>query len=134
MFITLSPFFYFIANQKNIEDYVGIASGGRLPYHLPSTELKQLVGQYIEMNSHGVDESNKNSYILYICDQLCGGKNMFTRHKIYYTIEMKDDDRFNFVCSYSNYSDAESKLRELRSISDNEYRILKIEKDIEEIE
>ena len=60
---------------------------------------------------------------------------MFTRHKIYYTIESKDDDRFVFLCSYSSYNETEVRLNELKLQSPTtEYRVLKIEKDIEEIE
>lgn len=59
---------------------------------------------------------------------------MFTKHKVYYTIEVKDDDTFMFVCSYSSFDEAKNKLDELSSLTDNEYRILKIEKDIEQVE
>lgn len=58
---------------------------------------------------------------------------MFTKHKIYYSVEMKDDDTFIFVCSYSSFEEAKNKLEELTNSTGNEYRILKIEKDIEEV-
>lgn len=58
---------------------------------------------------------------------------MFNKHKIYYAIEVKFDDSFIFVCAYSTFNEAKAKLDELKLQNDNEYRILKIEKDIEEI-
>lgn len=60
---------------------------------------------------------------------------MFTKHKIYYTIEVKlDDNSYSFVCSYATFNEAKSKVDELSLQNDtNEYRILKIEKDIEEV-
>ena len=59
---------------------------------------------------------------------------MFTKHKIYYTIEVKDEDTFNFICSYSSFDEAKNKLDELSSLTDKEYRILKIAKDIEQVD
>lgn len=59
---------------------------------------------------------------------------MFNKHKIYYTLEVKDDDSFIFVCSFSTFSEANEKLNELKSLTEKEYRILKIEKTVEEIE
>lgn len=59
---------------------------------------------------------------------------MFTKHKIYYTIEVKLDDAYSFVCSYATFNEAKSKVDELKLQNDTgEYRILKIEKDIEEV-
>lgn len=59
---------------------------------------------------------------------------MINKHKVYYTLEMKDDDSFIFVCSYATYSEAVTKMEELKSETEKEYRILKIEKTVEEIE
>jgi hypothetical protein len=58
---------------------------------------------------------------------------MFTKHKIYYTIEVREEDSFQFVCSFSTYSEAEAKVEELRQQTEKEYRILKVEKDVEEV-
>ena len=59
---------------------------------------------------------------------------MFTKHKIYYTIEVKlDDNSYSFVCSYATFNEAKARVDELMSQADREYRILKIEKDIEEV-
>ena len=59
---------------------------------------------------------------------------MLNKHKIYYTLEVKDEDSFIFVCSFSTYSEAITKMEELKSETEKEYRILKIEKTVEEIE
>lgn len=59
---------------------------------------------------------------------------MINKHKVYYTLEMKDDDSFIFVCSYATYNEAITKMEELKSETEKEYRILKIEKTVEEIE
>jgi len=59
---------------------------------------------------------------------------MLSKHKIYYTLEMKDDDSFIFICSFSTYSEANAKMEELKSETEKEYRILKIEKIVEEVE
>lgn len=60
---------------------------------------------------------------------------MFTKHKVYYTIEAKVDDMFVFVCSFSSFNEAKIKLDELTSTDqDKEYRILRIEKDVEEVQ
>lgn len=60
---------------------------------------------------------------------------MFTNHKLYYSVEVKDedDDSFIFICSYATFTEAKQKLDELESNSDREYRILKIEKLVEEV-
>lgn len=58
---------------------------------------------------------------------------MFTKHRIYYTVEVKESDSFMFVCSFSTFNEASEKVEELKRQTDNEYRILKIEKDIEEV-
>lgn len=59
---------------------------------------------------------------------------MFTKHKIYYSVEVKDEDNdsFRFICSYATFTEAKQKLDELESNSDREYRILKVEKLVEE--
>ena len=46
---------------------------------------------------------------------------------------MLSDESYVFVCSYSSFSEAEAKLKELKDQTDADYRILKIEKDIEEV-
>ena len=58
---------------------------------------------------------------------------MFTKHKIYYTVEVKEEDSYTFVCSFSSFTEANTKVNELKEQTDKEYRILKIEKDIEEV-
>ena len=59
---------------------------------------------------------------------------MFTKHKIYYTIEVKlDDNSYSFVCSYATFNEAKARVDELMLQADREYHILKIEKDIEEV-
>lgn len=59
---------------------------------------------------------------------------MFIKHKVYYSIEMMEDDEFIFICSYSSFDEAKIKLDELASATNKEYRILKVEKDIEQVE
>jgi len=75
MYFVLNPFFYYVANQAAIEDYVVMESNGKPPYLLNYCELRSIVEQFIDLNSHGVDESKKEKYILYVCDQLsqCNG-------------------------------------------------------------
>ena len=59
---------------------------------------------------------------------------MFTKHKVYYTIESKlDDGAYLFICSYATFDEANDRLKILKEQTDNDYRILKIEKDIEEV-
>ena len=58
---------------------------------------------------------------------------MFTKHKIYYTVEVKSEDSYIFVCSFSTFSEAVTKMEELKEQTGNEYRILKVEKDVEEV-
>jgi hypothetical protein len=60
---------------------------------------------------------------------------MFTKHKIYYSVEVKDgdDDSFRFICSYATFTEAKQKLDELESNDYREYRILKVEKLVEEV-
>lgn len=61
---------------------------------------------------------------------------MFAKHKIYYTVEVKtdeDSDSFTFVCSFSTFNEANEKVASLKEQTGKEYRILKIEKDIEEV-
>lgn len=70
MYFTLNPFFYYISNKENIEQYIIIESDGELPYNMPYKKLKSIVESYINRNSQGVDENKINDYIIYICDQL----------------------------------------------------------------
>ena len=58
---------------------------------------------------------------------------MFSKHKLYYTIEVQDEDTYMFVCSYSSFDAARDKVNELTLSTGLTYRILKIEKDIEEV-
>lgn len=58
---------------------------------------------------------------------------MYSKHKVYYSVEVEDDDTFIFVCAYSTYDEAKERVDELSSSTDCKYRILRIEKDIEEI-
>lgn len=59
---------------------------------------------------------------------------MFTKHKVYYTVEIKlDDGTYQFICSFSTFNEANDKIKTLKEQTGNEYRILKIEKDIEEV-
>lgn len=60
---------------------------------------------------------------------------MFTKHKLYYSVEVKDEDNdsFRFICSYATFTEAKQRLDELESSDDREYRILKIEKLVEEV-
>lgn len=59
---------------------------------------------------------------------------MFTKHKVYYTIELKmDDDSYMFICSYSSFNEARARVEDLKLQTGLEYRILKIEKDVEEV-
>lgn len=58
---------------------------------------------------------------------------MFTKNKVYYSVEVKDEDAYVFVCSYATFTEARQKLDELESTSEREYRILKVEKSIEEV-
>lgn len=70
MYFVINPFFYYLANQSDIEKYIAIEANGDRPYHMPYSKLKSLVERYISLNSHGVDENCKEKYIMYICDQL----------------------------------------------------------------
>ena len=58
---------------------------------------------------------------------------MFEKHKVYYTVEVKSENSFMFICSYSTFNEAKEKVDSLVEQTGNEYRILKIEKDVEEV-
>lgn len=60
---------------------------------------------------------------------------MLTKHKVYYTIEVRseEEDIYNFICSFSTFSEAVDKVTKLKEETGLEYRILKVEKDIEEV-
>ena len=58
---------------------------------------------------------------------------MFSKHKIYYAIERKDGEAYLFVCSFATFNEASAKVTELKEQTNEEYRILKIEKDIGEV-
>lgn len=70
MYLILSPFFYYIANQDAIENYVTIESGGEHPHLMPYRKLKPIIERFIENNSHGVDQNYKEKYVMFICDKL----------------------------------------------------------------
>ena len=56
---------------------------------------------------------------------------------MYYAIEIKDeDDSYRFICSYSSFNEAKEKVDELESSCNNSsvYRILRVEKSIEEVQ
>ena len=63
---------------------------------------------------------------------------MFVKSKVYYAIEIKDDDgSYRFICSYSSFNEAKEKVDELEALrnnNDNLYRILRVEKNIEEVQ
>lgn len=70
MYFVLSPFFYYIANQDSIENYITIESGGKHISTLDYKYIKNLIVKYIEINSSGVDEHHKENYISFIYDKL----------------------------------------------------------------
>lgn len=62
---------------------------------------------------------------------------MFVKSKVYYAIEIKDEDgSYRFICSYSSFNAAKERLDELESSCNNSnvYRILRVEKNIEEVQ
>lgn len=62
---------------------------------------------------------------------------MFVKSKVYYAIEIKDeDDSYRFICSYSSFNEAKEKVDELEASCNNSsvYRILRVEKNIEEVQ
>lgn len=62
---------------------------------------------------------------------------MFVKQKVYYAIEIKDEDgSYRFICSYSSFNEAKERLDELESSCNNSnvYRILRVEKNIEEVQ
>lgn len=69
-YITLSPFFYYIIHESDIKQYIIIASEGSLPYMVKYPKLKELVEQFVITNSHGIDKSIIDQYVLFICDRL----------------------------------------------------------------
>lgn len=70
MYLVLSPFFYYLANEAYINNYITLESNGELPYNIPSDKLQSLVDDYLTLNSHGVDENKKDKYITYICEHI----------------------------------------------------------------
>jgi hypothetical protein len=59
---------------------------------------------------------------------------MFKKHTVHYTVEVKiDDGSYLFVCSFATFDEARERTLILRDQTGNECRILKIEKDIEEV-
>lgn len=63
-------------------------------------------------------------------------QNMFVKSKVYYAIEIKDEDgSYRFICSYSSFNEAKEKVDELEALCNNNlYRILRVEKNIEEVQ
>ena len=63
---------------------------------------------------------------------------MFVKSKVYYAIEIKDEDgSYRFICSYSSFNEAKEKVDELEALCNNNnnvYRILRVEKNIEEVQ
>ena len=64
---------------------------------------------------------------------------MFVKSKVYYAIEIKDEDgSYRFICSYSSFNEAKEKVDELEALRNNSnnnlYRILRVEKNIEEVQ
>ena len=70
MYLVLSPFFYYLANESYIHNYIALASNGERPYHINKDKLKSIVDNYITNNSHGVDEDKREKYIEYICEHI----------------------------------------------------------------
>lgn len=71
MYFVINPFFYYIANQENIDRYLSIESNGELPYQMTYSKLRSIVEYFVNNNSHGVDANKIDSYIDYICKKLC---------------------------------------------------------------
>lgn len=63
-------------------------------------------------------------------------QNMFVKSKVYYAIEIKDEDgSYRFICSYASFNEAKEKVDELEALCNNNlYRILRVEKNIEEVQ
>lgn len=63
-------------------------------------------------------------------------QNMFVKSKVYYAIEIRDEDgSYRFICSYASFNEAKEKVDELESLCNNNlYRILRVEKNIEEVQ
>lgn len=70
MYITLSPFFYYLIYEADLKQYITIASEGSLPYMIKYPKLKELVEYFVKTNSHGIDKSIIDQYVLFICDRL----------------------------------------------------------------
>ena len=70
MYLILSPFFYYIANEPFIHDFIALESNGRPPYHIQKDKLASMIERYISLNSHGVDMNRVEQYITYICEHI----------------------------------------------------------------
>ena len=70
MYLSLSPFFYYLANKEAINDFIIIESNGAHICTIPYKNLKLIVSDYVNKNSNGVDEHHINDYIVYICDKI----------------------------------------------------------------
>lgn len=59
---------------------------------------------------------------------------MFIKNKVYYTVELEEDGTFLFICSFATFNEANDKVEQLKEQNGNSnYRILRIEKNIEEV-
>ena len=70
MYLVLSPFFYYLANEPYINNFITLESNGERPYHLSREKLESLVDEYVTLNSHGVDGNKREKYIAYICEHI----------------------------------------------------------------
>lgn len=70
MYFVLNPFFYFIVNKANIENYIIISAHGELPHLMSYNKLKSIVKDYIYNKCDDINETKKDNYVTYICDHL----------------------------------------------------------------
>ena len=70
MYLILSPFFYYVANEAYINNFITLETNGERAYHLSKEKLESIVDKYITLNSHGVDENKRDRYIKYICSHI----------------------------------------------------------------
>ena len=70
MHLVLNPFFYYIAHQENIENFIIIESHGEHPHLMQYNKLKPIVERFVSRYNESIDDNRKEKYILYICDKL----------------------------------------------------------------
>lgn len=59
---------------------------------------------------------------------------MFVKHKSYYTVEVElEDGSYSFVCSFATFNEANERVNALKEQTGASYRVLKIEKNVEEV-